>query len=376
MILRRLVVARVLPSVGSARARRSLPRGVDAQVTVTDLVFTGGLAGEAYRGNFSAVTVPLVDPTDHAAAAVGQLGAWGKLNFLDTPDGQYLDLTFDGGLRQFAAAGFELRDYAPREWAARLELDYGRAFADVGRLAIRTGYQGRWVEDRPPLPLFLQPGYESFRGLARFEFFPIQGVAFDATLDAERSNYEQLQILSRLDLLDRKSQGIELGAQTGGTGFWSVRFFTAFRWSRYENQATSLPTDAFRRDRTVDIGASWSARGAVAANLGIEGTVNRSNSDRPEYDAVSVRGDLTTLLPMWDLTAGVFTLLTWKTYVHHTPFPRLVPLGRRQTTRPLSTSTSVDRSRRTSTPCCVSAGHARKPTSVRPTTSAWARPSS
>ena len=314
-----------LSLLGSLGTLALAAAGAGAQLRVDDLVFTGGLAMEAYRGNFSAVTVAVVDSTDRAAAAVGQFGTFGRLNFLETPDGQTLDLTFDGGLRQFAAVGFELRDYAPREWASRVQLDYGRSFKDLGRLGVRGSYRGRWVEDRPPLPLFLQPAHESFRGAATLALLPIEGVAFDAELDAESTDYEPPRILSQLDLLDRKSQGVEVGAEVGGTGVWSVRFHTGFRWSQYERQGTSLPEDPFRRDRTVSIGATWAAAGSIAATLGVEGTVNRSNSRRPEYDAVSVRGDLTAPLPYWDLGVSAFALLTWKSYVQRLEFARLVP---------------------------------------------------
>lgn len=319
--------SRVLPGVilgllaGVAAAAG--PGPLEAQLRVSDLVFTAGLSAEGYRGDFSAVTVPMEDPSERVAAAVGQFGAWGGLNFLDSPDGQYLDLTFDAGLRQFAAMGYELRDYAPREWASRFQLSYGRPLGDLGRLTVRMGYRGRWVEDRPPLPLFLQPGYESFRGSAALELFPIQGVALDGTADLEGADYGASRFFP--DILDRRSQGIELGARTVGSDFWSVRFFTSFRWSQYRDQPTSLTEDPFRRDRAVNIGATWSGHGQVATNLGIEGTVNRSNSNRPEYDAVSVHGDLTASLPIWELSTTVFTLFTWKSYVHVVEFDRLVP---------------------------------------------------
>jgi len=300
--------------------------GAGAQVRVADLVFTGGLSMEAYRGkNFSAVTVPVVDSTDHASAAVGQFGARGRVVFRDVVGGPYVGLTFDGGVRQFAAMGFELRDYAPREWAARVRMDYQQALRDVGRLGLQASFRGRSVEDRPPLPLFLQPGYATFRGLGTFEFLPVQGVTFDLEADLERADYHAPPLLSQLDLLDRRSGGIELGARTSGDAPWSVRFFTGFRWSRYEHQGTYVAEDPFRRDRTVNLGATWSTTGTVLATMGVEGSVNRSNSIRPEYDALSVRGELTTALPFWDLTASAFSLLTWKSYVHQTEFARLVP---------------------------------------------------
>jgi hypothetical protein len=188
---------------------------------------------------------------------------------------------------------------------------------------VRGAYLGRWVQDRPPLPLFLQPGFESFQGATRIDLFPIQGVAFDGALDVERVDYDPPDTFSRIDLLDRRAQGIELGATTRGSDLWSVRFFTGFRWSQYQNQVTF--DDDHRRDRAVNLGATLSLHGQIAANLGVDGTVNRSNSSRPEYDALSLRADLTTALPLWDLTASAFALFTWKSYVHFTEFARLVP---------------------------------------------------
>ena len=67
----------------------------------------------------------------------------------------WLFLTFDGGLRQFAAGGFEIRDYAPREWVGRGALSYSRLLGSWAVLSGRLGWRGRSVQDRPPMPLFL-----------------------------------------------------------------------------------------------------------------------------------------------------------------------------------------------------------------------------
>jgi hypothetical protein len=73
------------------------------------------------------------------------------------------------------------------------------------------------------------------------------------------------------------------------------------------------------------MGALWSLESLVSAELGVEGTVNRANSQRPEYDAVSVRAAVTTPLPFWALGLNLYGVLTGKTYVHDSPFVRLVP---------------------------------------------------
>jgi hypothetical protein len=245
-----------------------------------------------------------------------------------------LTLAFDGGLRQFAALGFTVRDYAPREWVSQLSASYRERISQLGDLTLTGSYRGRAVEDRPPMPLFLQPGYASARGSGRFRFRPIQGVSFDALVDLERTNYEAPRLPQPLDLLDRSSQGIEVGAMTWNERDWSVRFFSGLRWSQYERQGSFDPDNpaafTFRRDMAINLGARWAlspmpGEGEVFASLGVEGTLNRSNSLRPEYDALSVTGDLFTPLPWWSLGANAKAMLTWKSYVNEIPYVRLVP---------------------------------------------------
>jgi hypothetical protein len=74
----------------------------------------------------------------------------------------------------------------------------------------------------------------------------------------------------------------------------------------------------------VRAGLEWTYAGAVFAQAGIEGTLNRSNSIRPEYDALNLRLLLTTPLP-GDLSASLYALLARKSYVAETEFTRLVP---------------------------------------------------
>ena len=52
--------------------------------------------------------------------------------------------------------------------------------------------------------------------------------------------------------------------------------------------------------------------------------MNRSNSNRSEYDALSASVLVSTPLPA-RATLNVYALLTGKTYVHETAFARLVP---------------------------------------------------
>lgn len=294
---------------------------VQGQVSWRDMVVTGGVAFEGYQGNLSAVTVPLVDSTEQAAAAVGEFGARGEL-FLINRDDRALTLGFDGGMRQFAATGFELRDYAPREWVGTVDLGYDHRLSGVGTLRAGARVKGRWVQDRPPMPLFIQPGYKAARGSLALLTRPIHGIRVDAELSAGTNDYRALDLIPQLDLLDRRSLGVEVGAEWGGQS--RVRFFGAYRGTRYPHQGSFDPDDPFRRDRSLRAGATWTHQSSIVAQLGVEGTLNRSNSRRPEYDAVSVQALLSTPLPA-DLGLDLFATLTSKSYISETEFARLVP---------------------------------------------------
>lgn len=324
-----MTASRLRRGVGPGLALLVLvPAAGRAQVRIEDLVFTGGVSAEAYDGNFSAVTVPVVDSTDHATAAVGEFGARGALTLVETMTGgtwdHSLSVDFDAGFRQFAAAGFEIRDYAPREWVGRVDVSWWQRLGRAGTLTLAGTVRTRSVEDRPPMPLFLQPGYSTVRGALVFRTYEIQGVGMDVQLDVQHTDYEAVSVLSRLSLLDRRSAGLEVGAQARRES-WRMRFYGGYRESEYPHQDSFDPSDPFRRDRTFHMGALWTLESAVRAELGVEGTVNRSNSNRPEYDAVSVRGSFTAALPWWEMGLNVFGLLTGKTYVHESPFVRLVP---------------------------------------------------
>jgi len=127
-----------------------------------------------------------------------------------------------------------------------------------------------------------------------------------------------------VDLLDRSAVGLVAGARWGSNRS-SVRFFGGLRWSEYKRLSSNDPTDPFRRDRTVRTGIDWTHLGeSVFAQIGLEGTINRSNGNRPEYDALSASALVTTPLPK-QLTLNLFVLLTGKSYVHEIDFARLVP---------------------------------------------------
>ncbi len=297
------------------------PTTVLAQVQWRDLVVTLGGSVEAYSGNFSAVTVPIVDSTESATSVVGELGLRGALSLYRNPY-RSVELSFDGGIRQAAAVGFEVRDYAPREWVGSSTIAATQTVGTWGSLRLRGSVRTRSISDRPPMPLFLQPGYSTVQGSVGLVTRSFDGVSFDALADLEWADYRALLFLPQLDLLDRNSSGIEAGVRWGGAS--TVRFYGGVRWTDYSNQGSFDASDPFRRDRTARVGLEWTYSGELIAQVGLDGTVNRSNSNRPEYDALSFRALLTAPLPA-RFSASLFAVLTGKSYVHDTDFARLVP---------------------------------------------------
>ncbi|MSR36644.1 MAG: hypothetical protein EXR95_08385 [Gemmatimonadetes bacterium] len=292
-----------------------------AQQLVRELELNGGLSVEAYRGNLAAATAAVPDSTDRADAAVGEIGVRGMVA-LHESERRWAFLGFDGGFRQFAAGGFVVRDYAPREWVGQGALSYSQLLGDWGSATTRLGWRGRSVKDRPPMPLFLQPGFGIATASLKLELNEIDQVRLDVQTDAEWADYSAQRFARQLDLLDRRSQGVEVGAAWGERAM--VRVFGALRQSRYPNQATFDTKDPVRRDHTIQAGFSWTIDAPVTAEVGIEGTVNRSNSRRPEYDAVSLRSLVSVPLP-FDIGATVLAVVTGKSYVNQSDFKVLVP---------------------------------------------------
>ena len=292
-----------------------------AQLRWRDLVVTMGGSVEGYSGNFSAVTAPYVDSAGHVVAVVGEVGVRGAVLLAESRTRSF-ELSFDGGARQSAAFGFRFRDYAPREWVGSASGRVTQSVGSWGTLLVQAGVRGRSVRDRPSMPLFLQPGYSTLQGSVAVLTRSFDGVTFDAQVDLEQADYQATQLVPQLNLLDRKSSAIEAGARWGGVS--TVRFYGGFGWTDYSNQGSFDPEDPFRRDHTARVGLEWTYDGGISAQVGVDGTVNRSNSNRPEYDAVSARAVLTAPLPH-EMSLNLFALLTAKSYVHDTDFDRLVP---------------------------------------------------
>jgi hypothetical protein len=305
--------------LGTALALLAAPAA--AQDRVRDLELNGGLSVEAYRGNLAAATASVTVSTEKADAAIGEIGARGTIALLES-ERRWIFAGFDAGMRQFAAQGFVVRDYAPREWVGQGQIAYTQLLGDWATATTRLGWRGRAVKDRPPMPLFLQPGFGIGDASVKLELSELDGVRFDVQGDAEWANYSASRFAQQLDLLDRHSQGFEAGASWGDEAV--VRVFGGMRLGKYANQLTFDPKDPYRRDRTVQAGVSWTMDSPVTAELGVDGTVNRSNSQRPEYDAVSARGLVSVPLP-FEVGATLLAVWTEKEYVNKSDFKVLVP---------------------------------------------------
>lgn len=298
---------------GEAAAQRAMLR---------DLVFTAGASGERYEGNLPAVALAVVDSTERADAAVGELGVRGELRLLDDP-GRTLGLRFDGGLRQFSASGFQLRDYSPQEWVGSGELDWSQAAGEKALVRAILGTRLRSVRDRTPVPLFIEPGYREIHGGLAVAFQPRAGLDVTAELSGEVTDFESLALLPQLDLLDRRSVGVEVGAEWGSVR--RTRLSGSLRSYSYPEQGTFDPDDPYRRDLAFRGGATWFYEGPVFAELGVDGTLNRSNSNRPEYNATTARALVAAPTPWWGMGVQFYATITGKRYLTASPFARLVP---------------------------------------------------
>lgn len=291
------------------------------QVVWRDLVVTGGVSGAGYWGNLPAVSVTAVDSTEEASAAVGEFGIRGEVVLLNREE-RTVDLQFDGGLRQFVAGGFYTRDYAPTELVGRLDLRYREDVGDLGELWFYGGLGGRRVTDRPPMPLFIQPGYGTLDGRIQLRFRPVNGVRYDAQVLGDLAEYSSTELTQQLALLDRKGLGVELGASWGSD--WTIRGYTGFRASEYRSQGTYDPSDPLRRDKTLHLGAMWTFRSSFYAQVGAEGVLNRSNSSRPEYNALRLLAVVSVPIPQ-NFVLNFYADLTGKSYLTESEDAILVP---------------------------------------------------
>jgi hypothetical protein len=295
---------------------------VEGQLTLRDLVITAGASAEGYQGNLPAVSIPVTDSTEVVSALAGEFAIRGE-GVHRGDGGAVVTGIFDGGIRQFAARGFELRDYAPREWVGTLDLSYARPLGSRAGMMASTRLRGRDIVDRPPMPLFLQPGYRSGEAAIALDFDGPRGVLYDAEVGVSRSDFLAPAFAPQVRLLDRTALRFEAGATLQG-GASALRLFAGLEGSRYPKQTTFAADDPYRRDVTYQGGAVWTMQTSYLAQVAIEGRANRSNSRRPEYDSLTLRGLFTASLPQ-QLSISIYGALTAKQYLHGTSFARLLP---------------------------------------------------
>jgi hypothetical protein len=300
-----------------------LPAPAEAQVTWRDFVITGGLSSEGYQGNLPSVGVAIRDSTEFASAIIGEFGVRGDL-LLPVGGSGRATLQFDGGLRQFSARGFELRDFAPREWVGTLDAGYSHAVSPTVGLGARVRVRGREVHDRPPMPIYLQPGYRSVAAAITADLVDDGGRRWDVDARGEWADFLAPAFAPQIRLLDRRSVGAEIGVRPDWDTEGDFRFHVALELSRYPEQETFEPSDPTRRDRTFVGGVSWTWSGPFLAQIAAEGRANRSNSLRPEYDSATLRGMLSVSLPA-DVAVTGYLALTGKRYRFPTEFARLIP---------------------------------------------------
>jgi hypothetical protein len=299
------------------------PAPAEAQFGWRDVVLTGGMSGEGYQGNLPTAGSAIQDSTETAAAVVGELGVRGDAYWRrnGTTRGT---LFFDGGVRQFAASGFEQRDYAPREWVGQLELSLHQPLGDQTTLSLFGGVRGREVTDRTPMPLFLQPAHLAVEAGTSIRTAVGHWSRLEIGVNGEQVDYAAPDFAPQVRLLDRETvSGRVAGDYDLGAGH-GIEGFVALDVSAYREQATFDPDDPYRRDRTFRGRFGWHYRGALLARAGVEGRLNRSNSRRPEYGSITVDGQVTAPIPGSAL-ATAYVVLTAKQYREAIPFARLLP---------------------------------------------------
>jgi hypothetical protein len=308
-----LLLLFLLPPMGS----------VEGQLGWRDLVVTGGLSGEGYQGNLPSAGAVIRDSTRTASALVGELGLRGD-GFWRQDGTTRATLFVDGGLRQFAARGFQQRDYAPREWVGEAEATVYQDLGNAVLLSAFAGVRGRAVQDRTPMPLFLQPGYRALSGGLSLRLGSAAWDWLDLSVSGERADFSAPEFAPQVRLLDRESVTLQLAGARGLDARQGLDAFVALDIAHYREQETFDPEDPYRRDQTLRARLGWTHRGGVVARAGVEGRLNRSNSRRPEYRSITVDGQLSTVIS-GSTVATAYLVLTAKQYRESIPFARLLP---------------------------------------------------
>lgn len=266
-----------------------LPAKLTGQGFIRDFVISGGATGEAWNGDFTAITVPQIDSTERAVAWVGEWSASGEFILLQRAHG-LLEATFDAGFRQFATAGYQLRNYAPREHSGLLKTTYRHALGG-GRLgSVFTEARARvlGITDRPPMPIYLSPGYEAYRLTAGYGK-SVRDLDMDLAVSGERADFAAPALLRNLDLLDRTSLIVEAGggkrnyrSSNSDVDYSGFRFFSAYRYHSYPKQGYGV----LRADHAVGLGGIYELSSErIYFKTTLDGTRSRSSSRRVEYNA-------------------------------------------------------------------------------------------
>ena len=265
------------------------PAAADGQIRLRDFVITEGASLEGYLGNFAAITVPQIDSTEKAVAGVGEVSVRGILRLMGR-ENQTVDVAFDGGIRQFATGGFQLRNYAPREHSGSVETMYQRLIRS-GTLTAQTGARLRSISDRPPLPIYLSPGYDRYTAGVSY----LHRGLFDLGVEGEVADYAAPKVLPALDLLDRSSVVVNAGVRKIYRGvtevdrddYWGLRVFSSYSYHSYPQQGQG----STRIDHALGAGAAFQGRWErLSLEFTLEGTRSRSTSLRVEYNAARLNG--------------------------------------------------------------------------------------
>lgn len=299
------------------------------RVEMRELVLTAGVQGTRYWGDFSSVTVLQIDSTRNALAGTGEFGVRGQVAV--PGDNRELRLDFGADLAQFATGGFELRNYAPREYSGGLELYYGQ-YLGAGVLETKAEVRARGVADRPPMPLYLQPGYRRYSGSVGYS----RPIAFTSLVDdvdiaftIENRDFAAPRLLPQLDLLDRSSGELTVGTSRSwrrgsSDGTDKLRVFGAYRYHNYPRKGISIR----RRDRAARLGVQWVLDRLETLGFHMEvdvsGTLNRSNSRRVEYNSAHFRAEAAKILGAKTIAILDLTLAA-KSYTHKGRYQYLVP---------------------------------------------------
>lgn len=270
------------------------------QIRVINLEIRAGVSVEAYFGDFSSLLVPQLDSTESALAGVGEWSASGVISLIKG-EHQNLDVAFDSGIRQFATTGFQLRNYAPREHSGLVVTRYSQHLGSGsvnGEATIRV----RGIVDSPPMPLYLQPGYDKYGATIGYNTRIRTNVHVDFAASGELADFAAPEGLPALDLLDRSSVTVRAGAtriltrakedadpEQGS----SVRLFGTYGHHSYPGQGLGV----LRADQAFGLGAVYQlTTDRLGLTIGVGGTLSRSNSPRVEYNAGRLEADLT-----WEL---------------------------------------------------------------------------